>query len=71
MPWTVVAGGAGRVVAKGEHSEARLMKPDLPQLTGALEPTLKVVQMAMDGFGQLAGLDGTDWWIARRTPPTW
>ncbi len=71
MPWTVVAAGEGRVVAKDDYSEARLLKPDLPQLIGALEPTLKVVQMAMDGFGQLAGLDGTDWWIARPTPPTW
>lgn len=71
MPWTVVAAGAGRMVAMDEYSEARLLKPDLSQLIGALEPTLSVVQMAVDRFGQLAGLVDTDWWIARPAPPTW
>ncbi len=71
MPWTVVAAGVSRVVASDEYSELRLLKPDLRQLIGALEPTLKVVQMAVDRFGELAGLRATGWWAARPTPPTW
>ncbi len=71
MPWTVVAAGERRIVAKDDYSETRLLKPDLPQLIGALEPTLKVVQMAIDRYGDLAGLGQTGWWASRPTPPTW
>jgi hypothetical protein len=71
MPWVFVGAGAGQVLADSEHSSVVLLKPNLSHLIGALEPTLSVVQMAMDRFGELAGLDGADWWIARPTPPTW
>jgi hypothetical protein len=33
-----------------------LLKPSLSHIMGALEPTLSVVQMAMDRFGAIAGL---------------
>jgi hypothetical protein len=71
MPWVFVGAGAGQVVADSEHWSVVLLKPNLSHLIGALEPTLNVVQMAMDRFGELAGLGDADWWIARPTPPTW
>ena len=71
MPWVFVGAGAGQVLADTKHSVAMLLKPNLSHLIGALEPTLSVVQMALDRFGELAGLGATDWWIVRPTPPTW
>jgi hypothetical protein len=71
MPWVFVGAGKDQVVADSGHSVTVLLKPNLSHLIGALEPTLSVVQMAMDRFGQLAGLEDTDWWVARPAPPTW
>jgi hypothetical protein len=71
MPWVFVGAGKDQVVADTKHSVTLLLKPNLSHLIGALEPTLNVVQMAMDRFGAIAGLGDADWWIARPTPPTW
>jgi hypothetical protein len=71
MPWVFVGAGKDQVVADTKHSVTLLLKPNLSHLIGALEPTLSVVQMAMDRFGAIAGLGDADWWIARPTPPTW
>jgi hypothetical protein len=71
MPWVFVGAGKDQVMADTNHSVTVLLKPNLSHLIGALEPTLSVVQMAMDRFGAIAGLGDADWWIARPTPPTW
>lgn len=71
MPWVFVGAGKDHVVSDSEHAITVLLRPNLSHLIGALEPTLSVVQIATDRFGELAGLGATDWWIARPTPPTW
>jgi hypothetical protein len=69
QPWTFVGAGAGSAISSDENSVSMLLKPNLPQLVGALAPTLEVVECAVDRFGRLAGVVGADWWGSRPLAP--
>jgi hypothetical protein len=71
MPWVFVAAGRDHVVSDTGQAVTVMLKPNLSHLIGALEPTLTVVQIAVDRFGEMAGVGGTDWWTARPMAPTW